>query len=248
MVNFDAADIEPIVTWGITPDQSVGVNDKLPEVGKFSADEVKTVELAYQHMDLKPGQPIKGTPIDVAFIGSCTNGRISDLREAAKVAKGRRVAKSVRAFVVPGSQKVKLEAEKEGLHKIFTEAGFRVARGGLFHVPGHEPRQAEGQGNFRFLVQPQFHRPPGKQGGAHHADEPRHGGRRRNRGQGGGRPRTDEIKKPHPSSRPSPSRGEGVVQSFTTGKWVDRLSPSPLEGEGWGEGCLRALIRGSSRF
>src|SRR5260221_4308397 len=124
LVNFDAADIEPIVTWGITPDQSVGVNDNLPEVSVFSTDEVKTVGWAFKHMDLKPGQPIKGTPINVAFIGSCTNGRISDLREAAKVAKGRKVAKAVRAFVVPGSQQVKAQAEKEGLDKIFTEAGF----------------------------------------------------------------------------------------------------------------------------
>jgi 3-isopropylmalate/(R)-2-methylmalate dehydratase large subunit len=145
VVNFDAADIEPIVTWGITPDQSVGVGDKLPEVEKFSADEAKTVELAYQHMDLKPGQPIKGTPIDVAFIGSCTNGRISDLREAAKVAKGRHVAKSVRAFVVPGSQKVKLEAEKEGLHKIFTEAGFEWREAGCSMCLAMNPDKLKGK-------------------------------------------------------------------------------------------------------
>ena len=124
VVEFKGEDIEPIVTWGITPDQSVGVNEQLPAVAKFSADEVKTVELAYKHMDLKPGQPIKGTPIDVAFIGSCTNGRLSDLREAAKVAKGRKVSSKVRAFVVPGSQQVKAAAEKEGLDQIFKEAGF----------------------------------------------------------------------------------------------------------------------------
>jgi 3-isopropylmalate/(R)-2-methylmalate dehydratase large subunit len=124
VVDFDAADIEPIVTWGITPDQSVGVGDLLPEVSRFSQDEVKTVELAYRHMGLEPGSPIQGTPINVAFIGSCTNGRISDLREAAKVAQGRKVAPGVRAFVVPGSQQVKLAAEKEGLDRIFTEAGF----------------------------------------------------------------------------------------------------------------------------
>ncbi len=145
VVNFDAADIEPIVTWGITPDQSVGVNDKLPEVATFSADEAKTVELAYKHMDLKPGSPIKGTPIDVAFIGSCTNGRISDLREAAKVAKGRHVAKTVRAFVVPGSQKVKLEAEKEGLHKIFTEAGFEWREAGCSMCLAMNPDKLRGK-------------------------------------------------------------------------------------------------------
>jgi 3-isopropylmalate/(R)-2-methylmalate dehydratase large subunit len=144
-VNFDAADIEPIVTWGITPDQSVGVNGKLPEVSRFSADEAKTVELAYKHMDFKPGSPIKGTPIDVAFIGSCTNGRISDLREAAKVAKGRKVAKTVRAFVVPGSQKVKLEAEKEGLDRVFKETGFEWREAGCSMCLAMNPDKLKGR-------------------------------------------------------------------------------------------------------
>ena len=75
-------------------------------------------------MDLYPGQPIQGTKIDICFIGSCTNGRISDLREAAKIAQGRQVAKGVKAFVVPGSERVKKEAEAEGLDKIFVQAGF----------------------------------------------------------------------------------------------------------------------------
>jgi 3-isopropylmalate/(R)-2-methylmalate dehydratase large subunit len=144
VVNFAAAEIEPIVTWGITPDQSVGVNDKLPEVARFSADEVKTVELAYKHMELKPGQSIKGTPINVAFIGSCTNGRISDLREAAKVAKGRKVAPNVRAFVVPGSQPVKAQAEREGLDKIFTEAGFEWRAAGCSMCLAMNPDKLQG--------------------------------------------------------------------------------------------------------
>ncbi len=145
VVEFNGEDIEPIVTWGITPDQSVGVNDKLPEVGRFSPDEVKTVELAYRHMDLKPGSPIKGTPIDVAFIGSCTNGRLSDLREAAKVAKGRKVARTVRAFVVPGSQQVKAAAEKEGLDKVFTEAGFEWRGAGCSMCLAMNPDKLKGR-------------------------------------------------------------------------------------------------------
>jgi 3-isopropylmalate/(R)-2-methylmalate dehydratase large subunit len=145
VVNFEAAEIEPIVTWGITPGQSVGVNDKLPEVSSFPADEVKTAELAYKHMDLKPRQPIKGTPIDVAFIGSCTNGRLSDLREAAKVAKGRKVAKTVRAFVVPGSQQVKAAAEKEGLHKIFLGAGFEWREAGCSMCLAMNPDKLRGK-------------------------------------------------------------------------------------------------------
>jgi 3-isopropylmalate/(R)-2-methylmalate dehydratase large subunit len=124
VVVFDAADIPPTITWGITPSQGIGIDqfvptsEQLPEEDRFVAQE------AYQYMDLAPGQAIKGTKIDVCFIGSCTNGRISDLREAAKVAKGRHVANSVKAFVVPGSERVKKEAEAEGLHQIFQEAGF----------------------------------------------------------------------------------------------------------------------------
>jgi 3-isopropylmalate/(R)-2-methylmalate dehydratase large subunit len=144
VVEFKGEDIEPIVTWGITPDQSVGVNEQLPAVAKFSADEVKTVELAYKHMDLKPGQPIKGTPIDVAFIGSCTKGRLSDLREAAKVAKGRKVSSKVRAFVVPGSQQVKA-AEKEGLDKIFREEGFDWREAGCSMCLAMNPDKLRGR-------------------------------------------------------------------------------------------------------
>jgi 3-isopropylmalate/(R)-2-methylmalate dehydratase large subunit len=144
VVDFDAADIEPIVTWGITPDQSVGVKGLLPEVGRFSPDEMKTVELAYRHMNLKPGGPIQGTPINVAFIGSCTNGRLSDLRAAALVAKGRKVAPGVRAFVVPGSQPVKAQAEQEGLDRIFTEAGFEWRGAGCSMCLAMNPDKLQG--------------------------------------------------------------------------------------------------------
>jgi 3-isopropylmalate/(R)-2-methylmalate dehydratase large subunit len=144
VVNFNGADIEPIVTWGITPDQSVGVNDSLPDPAKAHEDERKSYELAYKHMDLKPGAPIKGTKIDVAFIGSCTNGRISDLREAAKVAKGRKVSKTVKAFVVPGSQAVKIQAEKEGLDKVFQEAGFEWRQAGCSMCLAMNPDKLKG--------------------------------------------------------------------------------------------------------
>ncbi|MCA9093450.1 MAG: 3-isopropylmalate dehydratase large subunit [Planctomycetaceae bacterium] len=123
-VTIDGSQIEPTVTWGINPAQSVGVNESLPAVQSFPSDEQKGIQEALAYMDLKDAQPIKGLKIDVAFIGSCTNGRISDLREAAKVAKGRKVAPNVRALVVPGSQLVRVQAEAEGLNKIFEEAGF----------------------------------------------------------------------------------------------------------------------------
>lgn len=123
-VVIDAGEIEPTVTWGINPAQSVGINETLPAVKSFPSEEQKGIQEALTYMELKDAQPIKGLKIDVAFIGSCTNGRISDLREAAKVAKGRHVAPNVRALVVPGSQLVRAQAEAEGLNKIFEEAGF----------------------------------------------------------------------------------------------------------------------------
>jgi len=123
-VTINGSEIEPTVTWGINPAQSVGINEKLPAVNSFPQEEQKGIQEALTYMDLKDSQPINGLKIDVAFIGSCTNGRISDLREAAKVAQGRKVAPNVRALVVPGSQLVRAQAEAEGLNKIFEEAGF----------------------------------------------------------------------------------------------------------------------------
>jgi len=94
------------VTWGINPGQAVGVSEKLPEISLFRPDEQDSVKLAYKHMGFSEGQAIQGTKIDVAFVGSCTNGRINDLREAARIAKGNKVASRVKALVVPGSKQV----------------------------------------------------------------------------------------------------------------------------------------------
>ncbi len=124
VVILDADDIEPTVTWGINPGQSVGITEAIPAPDSFSAEERAGAQEALEFMDLKPSQPVEGIPINVAFIGSCTNSRLSDLREAAEVVRGRRVAPGVRTFVVPGSQQVRKQAEAEGLDKIFIEAGF----------------------------------------------------------------------------------------------------------------------------
>ena len=121
---FDAEEIAPRVTWGINPGQSVGVDARLPEPGAAAPDESAGIAEALEFMGFRAGQPMAGTKIDVAFIGSCTNARLSDLREAARVAAGHRVAKHVRAMVVPGSQAVAAAAEREGLHEIFQQAGF----------------------------------------------------------------------------------------------------------------------------
>lgn len=145
VVVFDAADIPPTVTWGITPGQGIGVNQFVPSAEQLPEEDRQIAEEAYVYMDLTPGQPILGTKVDVCFIGSCTNGRISDLREAAKVAKGRHVAQGVKAFVVPGSERVKQQAEAEGLDKIFQAAGFEWREPGCSMCLAMNPDKLQGR-------------------------------------------------------------------------------------------------------
>jgi len=145
VVRFDAGDIEPMVTWGVTPGQSVAVGDALPDPQAITdGGEKETALLAYRHMKLTPGQKAESIQINVAFIGSCTNGRLSDLRAAAAVAKGRKVAPGVQAFVVPGSMLVRKAAMDEGLDKIFTEAGFEWREAGCSMCLAMNPDQLKG--------------------------------------------------------------------------------------------------------
>ena len=118
---IDGNSIEPMITWGINPGQAVGVTENLPTVAN-STDPTTAIE-AFEFMGLTESQSPESISIDVAFIGSCTNGRISDLREAAQVLKGKKIDPNVEAIIVPGSQQVLAQAEKEGLHKIFIDAG-----------------------------------------------------------------------------------------------------------------------------
>ncbi len=145
VVVFDAADIPPTVTWGITPGQGIGVNQFVPSAEQLPEEDRQIAEEAYIYMDLAPGQPILGTKVDVCFIGSCTNGRISDLREAAKVVKGRQVAQGVKAFVVPGSERVKQQAEAEGLDQIFQAAGFEWREPGCSMCLAMNPDKLQGR-------------------------------------------------------------------------------------------------------
>src|SRR3990172_1175964 len=124
-VELAGREIAPTVTWGINPGQNAGVGESIPTLDATPEGERPALEEALAHMRLRPGAPIAGTPIDVAFIGSCTNGRISDLREAARVARTGKVRPGVRTFVVPGSQAVAQQAEAEGLDAIFRAAGFQ---------------------------------------------------------------------------------------------------------------------------
>jgi len=144
VVLMDAGAIEPTVTWGINPGQSVGISEKLPSPSDVPADKASVAE-ALEFMSFRGGMPIAGTKIDVAFIGSCTNGRISDLREAARLVKGQHVAKHVKALVVPGSQSVRKIAEQEGLDKIFTEAGFEWRGAGCSMCLAMNPDQLQGR-------------------------------------------------------------------------------------------------------
>ncbi len=128
--DLDVSNLGPMVTWGINPGQSVEVDEKMPALDSFSPEERDTARQAYAHMDFKENEQILGKKIDVAFIGSCTNGRISDLREAASVVKGKRVNSDVKALVVPGSKQVARQAEAEGLDRIFSEAGFQWRNAG----------------------------------------------------------------------------------------------------------------------
>ncbi len=125
VVNIRAEDIAPSVTWGISPDHGIFVTERIPSPADASDDEGrKSIEEALEYMKLDAGAPIAGTPVDVCFIGSCTNGRLSDFRETAKYLKGRRVAKGVTAIAVPGSEIVDHLCRQEGIDKIFSEAGF----------------------------------------------------------------------------------------------------------------------------
>lgn len=145
VVVFDAAEIAPTVTWGITPGQGIGVDEKVPTPEELPEDERAIAQEAYLYMDLQPGAPLQGTKVDVCFIGSCTNGRITDLREAAKFAKGRHVAEGIKAFVVPGSERVKKEAEAEGLHEIFESAGFEWREPGCSMCLAMNPDKLQGR-------------------------------------------------------------------------------------------------------
>jgi len=124
-VELAGAEIAPSVTWGIHPGQNVGVDERVPTQEGTPDDERAGLQEALDYMDFRPGAPIAGTKVDVAFIGSCTNGRLSDLREAARVARQGQVAGHVRALVVPGSQDVQRAAEAEGLDEVFKAAGFQ---------------------------------------------------------------------------------------------------------------------------
>ena len=142
VVEIAAAEIEPRVTWGINPGQSVAVSERIPSTGSEGSNGGIGEALAF--MGLTGGERIAGTKIDVAFVGSCTNSRLSDLREAAQIAKGHKVAPHVKALVVPGSQAVRVAAEQEGLDQLFRDAGFEWRGAGCSMCLAMNPDRLEG--------------------------------------------------------------------------------------------------------
>ncbi|HTR66360.1 MAG TPA: 3-isopropylmalate dehydratase large subunit [Terriglobales bacterium] len=140
VVEIDAAQLSPFVTWGTNPGMVVPVTGRVPELSEFSSEADRhAAERMFEYMGLQPGTRIEDIAVDRVFIGSCTNSRLEDLREAARVARGHRVSPKVRAMVVPGSQVVKQAAEREGLHRIFQEAGFEWRESGCSMCLGMNP-------------------------------------------------------------------------------------------------------------
>ena len=140
VVTINADELEPSISWGTNPSQVIFVNDTIPHPNDFDEEsEKEAASRALEYMDLKPGEKISEIQLDRVFIGSCTNGRIEDLREAAEVVKGEKVSEKIGAMIVPGSTLVKKQAEEEGLDKVFIEAGFDWREAGCSMCLGMNP-------------------------------------------------------------------------------------------------------------
>lgn len=146
VITIRGEDIAPVVTWGTSPEDVLPITASVPAPEDFKGGKVEAAKRALEYMDLKPGQPLTEIEIDTVFIGSCTNGRIEDLRAAAEILKGKKVKDGMRAMVVPGSGLVRAQAEEEGLADIFKEAGFEWRMAGCSMCLAMNPDQlAEGE-------------------------------------------------------------------------------------------------------
>jgi 3-isopropylmalate/(R)-2-methylmalate dehydratase large subunit len=144
VVEIDGDALAPMVTWGTNPGQGVGVDEPVPDPAELPEEEQANARRAQAHMDVEPGETMEGYQVDVAFLGSCTNARLPDLRRAASVVAGREVHDDVRGLVVPGSQRVQRAAEDEGLADVFREAGFEWRNAGCSMCLGMNDDQLEG--------------------------------------------------------------------------------------------------------
>jgi 3-isopropylmalate/(R)-2-methylmalate dehydratase large subunit len=141
-IYLNADELAPFVTWGTNPGQGLPLSASVPNPADIANPEDRgAAERALEYMDLKPGTPLKSIKVDTVFLGSCTNGRIEDLRSAAEVIKGKKIANSLRLLVVPGSARVRLQAESEGLDKVFLDAGAEWRSAGCSMCLGMNPDQ-----------------------------------------------------------------------------------------------------------
>ncbi len=129
-LNYDAADIKPMITYGTNPGMGIGITEKIPALDEIDENARKTYQKALDYMGFKPGESMLGKPVDYVFLGSCTNGRIEDLRAFASLVKGRKKADNITAWIVPGSRQVEKQAREEGLVEILEEAGFELRQPG----------------------------------------------------------------------------------------------------------------------
>ena len=210
-VHIDATTLTPFVTWGTNPGQGSPLGDRVPDPAEITDENQRTAaEKALRYMDLAPGTPLRQIAVDTVFVGSCTNGRIEDLRAVADVLKGRHVAEGVRMLIVPGSMRVRAQAEDEGLGEIFTAAGAEWRQAGCSMCLGMNPDQLAPGERSRVDLEPELRRQAG-QGRSHtprlSARRSRHGGPRHPR-----RPRRSGLNPAFPTGdttcRPSPHTGE----------------------------------------
>jgi 3-isopropylmalate/(R)-2-methylmalate dehydratase large subunit len=138
-VKIDARELRPYVSWGTNPAQTVTIDERVPDPDALPPDARDAARRALGYMALRPGTPVRDIAVDAVFIGSCTNSRLEDLRAASEVVRGRKVKAGLRALVVPGSMKVKLDAEREGLDRVFQEAGFEWRGAGCSMCLGMNP-------------------------------------------------------------------------------------------------------------
>ena len=167
-IKIDCSSLEPHVSWGTNPGQVVGVNSSVPDPNDFDTPEKKSnAESALEYMGLEAGQKISDVKIDRVFIGSCTNGRLEDLRAAAKIIDGKKVSKNVNAMVVPGSGIVKMLAEKEGLDKVFINSGFEWREAGCSMCLAMNPNKLSPQERCASTSNRNFEGRQGKDGRTH---------------------------------------------------------------------------------
>ena len=190
-VVIQAAELKPIVTWGVNPGQSIAIDEQVPSPDQSTNR--RRSRTRSTTWGSNPGRPIAGMKVDVAFIGSCTNARLSDLREAARIVKGRHVAAHVKALVVPGFGRRQQGRRARRAGGRVPRGRLRVARRRLLDVPRHESRQAPGQSGVRRLVEQELQGTAGKSHRADAADESGDGGGRCGRGQGRGRAGVREL-------------------------------------------------------